>query len=260
MMKKRAFACTIVLIGLIMGLCACSKNPSVGDSALLELPGIKWGATPEEVKEVLNLTDEQIIDESLYGGSYWRIYVTDVRFFGEKVSFGQFTFRPRMESGEYSLSSVELYYPDDTDMNIVNDALVEIYGSPKDEALGFTRYKVENGTVRSYDDPGPNLDRSQQTRMINWWESTAKRADVLTADIQELMISTGYLTYSGIRTIDPEDPSSRDLALEYLANDSAVFLCCTDSARVDAGNQYYTKNLVTFDASEYIWALVYYGK
>jgi hypothetical protein len=62
-------------------------------------------------------------------------------------------------------------------------------------------------------------------------------------------------------TIDPADPADRELALEYLGKESAVFLYCTDSSNAGAnGYPYYTKNVVYFDAKEYMWQIIYYSK
>lgn len=77
----------VLIIVLVMSISACTSTPSdsdttvdtanmvnanvaalkVDDVSMLELPGIKWGASPEEVKTALNLTNEQVVLDKTHG-------------------------------------------------------------------------------------------------------------------------------------------------------------------------------------------------
>lgn len=259
-MNKRKFALMMAITVLLVCLSACTATDHVDDLTTLELPGIKWGATPEEVKAVLNVTETQILADEPKGDGY-RLFVTEVPFFGEEVFFGMFAFSQNPRTEEFILTSVQLYYPDETDMTPVKDTLIEIYGSPK-PGTGFTRYKIQNNAVESYTDNGFSTiySKSESEPLMAWWESEAKWSDVLPNDVQDALIANGMLT-TNVDKIDPADPADRELALEYLDKESAVFLYCTDSSNAGAnGYPYYTKNVVYFDAKEYMWQIIYYSK
>lgn len=259
-MNKRMFALMMAITVLLVCLSACTTTDHVDDLTTLELPGIKWGATPEEVKAVLNVTETQILADEPKGDGY-RLFVTEVPFFGEEVFFGMFAFSQNPRTEEFVLTSVQLHYPDETDMTPVKDALIEIYGAPK-PGTGFTRYKIQNNAVESYTDNGFSTiySNSESEPLMAWWESEAKWSDVLPNDVQDALITNGMLT-TNVDKIDPADPVDRELALEYLDKESAVFLYCTDSSNAGAnGYPYYTKNVVYFDAKEYMWQIIYYSK
>ena len=231
--------------------------PALDDGSMLCFPGTRWGSTPEEVKAVLNVAEEQIITDQPNGDSYI-LLVEDVPFFGCEVVSAEFKFIAR--NNEFGLATVNLYYPDGTDMSTVEAALLDLYGTPN-EGQGFTRYKVSNGTVEPYSAWGFTSSFSGEGPFVmNWWESTAKRADLLPAAVQEAMIESGYLTYY-MERLDPADPSTRDLILEYLNNDPAVLLYCTNGSNAgNVGFQYYTKNEVSFSALDYMIQLLYNSK
>ena len=231
--------------------------PALDDGSILCFPGTRWGSTPEEVKAVLNVAEEQIITDQPNGDSYI-LLVEDVPFFGSEVVSAEFKFIAR--NNEFGLATVNLYYPDGTDMSTVEAALMDLYGTPN-EGQGFTCYEVSNGTVNTSSAWGftPNFS-GKGPFVMNWWESTAKRADLLPAAVQEAMIESGYLTYY-MERLDPADPSTRDLILKYLNNDPAVLLYCTNGSNAgNVGFQYYTKNEVSFSALDYMIQLLYNSK
>ena len=85
-MKIRILAFVLIIV-LVMSMSACTSAPlgsdttvdttnivvanaavlKVDDVSMLELPGIKWGASPEEVKTALNLTNEQVVLDKTQG-------------------------------------------------------------------------------------------------------------------------------------------------------------------------------------------------
>lgn len=271
----------VLIIVLVMSISACTSTPSdsdttvdtanmvnanvaalkVDDVSMLELPGIKWGASPEEVKTALNLTNEQVVLDKTHGEEVRVLYITDVDFFDKEISLGVFTFHRYLPKEEYGLNKVYLYYPDETDMTVLRDTLSTVYGAPKD-GLGFTRYRVSGGKIESYTDAGIGLGKyeGQTTQIVNWWESTAKQGDMFSAEIRQSIMESGILSFAGDR-VDPADPSSHDLVVEFLAKQPAAFLLCTDSAKVISNASLnYTKNVVWFDASAYMAQLEYHSK
>lgn len=262
-MNRRIMCFLFASIIFIICLAGCTKAPSDSDLSMLPYPGIKWSATPDEVRQILNLTEDQIVldtkveadpeyEDSSEG---WRLYVTDVTFFGQKVKYGLFFFVRAPWVDEFALSSIQLYYPDEADMTVVKDGLIKEYGEPKD-GLGFTRYRIRSGAVESYTDQGATLVNyeGQASRMIHWWESPAKLADVFPADVQEAIIAK----YS---VPEFENNADREVVLEYLQKSPAVRIYCTDSSKSGTiGYPYYTKNVVYIDASDYTHQLQYYSK
>ena len=57
-----------VVLSIVAAVCFLvypkDYGPEVGNPQMLELPGVEWFATPEEVKEALNITEEQVLSES----------------------------------------------------------------------------------------------------------------------------------------------------------------------------------------------------
>ena len=225
--------------------------PDVDEVSMLCFPGLKWGDSVETVKTVLGVTEDQIKLDEPYGEAYG-LWLENVSFFGGDVANGQFTFFEK--NGEYYLESIKLYYVDGTDMTAVEDALRDHYGAPKD-GEGFTSYTISNGTVKSHTELTFTYDFDKdKTKVKSWWESAAKRADLLPADVQEAMIETGHVTYYTER-LDPADPTTRPLIQEYLNSNPAVVLYCTNGEKL--GQIPYTKNVVSFSAHTYVYQLLY---
>ena len=80
MIKKRFVPFVLILTILTLFLSACSNNNKTSIS-LLEFPGLKWGMTPEEVKESLNIRDDMIVSESHPHNSL-EITVSGLQYFG----------------------------------------------------------------------------------------------------------------------------------------------------------------------------------
>jgi hypothetical protein len=80
-------------------------GPKGGNPQMLELPGVAWFATPEEVKEALNITDEQIFTEITTSGYVLEMYVMDLTPYGRDDSLVKFGFRFN-DNGNTALCSV----------------------------------------------------------------------------------------------------------------------------------------------------------
>jgi hypothetical protein len=235
-------------------------DPEVDELSTLCIPGIKWGATPEEVKTVLSVTEEQIIGEGK-SGNVWRLRVQNITLFGEKIAMGEFSFASFSDSSPYALMSIDLYYLAETDMNAIKDALINIYGAPKD-GTGFTRYRIRQGEVEEYVSKGTDLGYYEgASRMISYWESTAKQINVLPADVQEKMATTGMVDVSGLGSgLDAGDPAALGIVQDYLQKEPAVLLYCTDSDEMGKYDAPYSRNRVSFNATNYIAMIQYHRK
>ena len=233
--------------------------PEVDDLSVLNVPGLKWGMTPEEVKAALGVADEQIIGEGA-SGNRWRLRVQNITLFGE-ITMGEFLFVSFSDNTPYTLSDVDLYYPDETDMDAIKEALTNTYGAPKD-GTGFTRYRIRQGEVEEDTSDGIDLGYYKgASRTISYWESAAKQIDVLPADVQDKMATTGMVDVSGIGSgLDTADPATREIVQDYLQKESAVLLYCTDSDKMGKYDAPYSRNRVSFSATNYISMIQYHRK
>ncbi|MBQ5797122.1 MAG: hypothetical protein IIW15_03725, partial [Firmicutes bacterium] len=227
------------------------------DRSMLEFPGVKWNATPEEVKEALKLQDDQIVTEGQFGPNSdvmetFVLGVTDISFFGEEVHHAKFTFVRYAGYDAFGLESVELFYPDVTDMDALEETLSNIYGRSS-QTLGITRYQISDGKAKAYTEK-ISTGHSELSYVETWWPSTAKGTEVLPVEVQEAIISI----YA-----DPEfdNPASREVVLEFLEKNPLVILYLTDSAvEGNFDSPYYTSNKVDFSASYYIDYIQRFGQ
>ena len=226
------------------------------DPSLLEIPGVKWNMTPEEVKKNLGLTADQILVDTKGQSSElmdtWVLTVTEVPFFGEEVAQAQFQFVKYAGYDKYGLDSVRIYYPDEVDMAEVRDTLIGIYG--EGNSIGITRCHISNGKVHSSVDDKLHAS-SIPDALLYCWESSSKGTDVLPKAVQEEIIAI----YSAP---DFDNFADRDVVLEYLEKNPLVTLYCTDSAGEGnlSADDLYTCNHVNFSASAYINYVQKYDK
>jgi hypothetical protein len=97
--------------------------------------------------------------------------------------------------------------------------------------------------------------------VFGWWQSETKRAGVLSEEIVDRMVASAIVDTSGLGTgLDPADPASRDVILDYLNKESATLLCCSNNkiSRNVMLPQYTTPYAVYFDATTSIWAQSYF--
>lgn len=231
------------------------------DPAMLELPGMKWGDTPETIKSVLNLPEENYLLDAQLAQTRWLMVVGDFNFFGEEVAYGRFHYTRHLSTQDWALSSVELYYKEDSDMAAVKEELIELYGAPNED-LGFTRYRIRKGEIEEYVDPGFTSNFVDVDEPVfGWWQSETKRAGVLSEEIVDRMVASAIVDTSGVGTgLDPADPASRDVVLDYLNKESATLLHCSNN-KVSKNvmlPQYTTPYAVYFDATTSIWAQSYF--
>ena len=153
-MRKRICILLLCTLSLIY-LTACSKYHS--DITVLEFPGIKWNSTPEEVKTALGLTDKQIVadeagieDEGAYQPEYetWNLFATDFSFLDYKAVGAHFIFI-RSPGHEFGLMRVQLYLPEDIDMEAVKANISTIYGEGSDEDSPFFTFDKDGNLVEN---------------------------------------------------------------------------------------------------------------
>ena len=231
------------------------------DPAMLELAGIKWGATPEDVRAALNLPTEKYLHDISYGDNLWLMILEDFEFFGEEVAYGRLWFRKLSGIAEYALESAHFFYENEADMATVKATLTDIYGRPTDE-LGFNRYRIYNGVLESYTDAGFKGNYTDVDEPIyGWWQSRAKKADVLSAEVMQKMVASGIVEPSpSVTGLERDDPANLNIVMEYLKKESAAQLYCTNGlvGTPIPAPQYSTPYAVIFDAGDYIWAQQYF--
>lgn len=236
----------VLLIFTLLALCmsACKEEVSVDDPTMLELPGIKWNSTPEEVKSALKLTEEQILwdqEEDTNGedNAAWSLCITGVSLFGKKLLMGQFNFTRYKDYENFGLESVRLYYHNETDMTVVRNNLTDIYGVGC-TGVGIIKYRITGGKLKSYNESLISTTRYEDPAedVAQCWTSTAKYEDVLPSNVQEKILTMC---------------SDADDATEYLEKQPAVTLACTNSAAEGTYDaQYVSRNCVVFAANEYV--------
>ena len=122
--------CIVVAVIFLMN--PKEYGPTVGNPQMLEVPGVEWLATPDEVKAALNISEEQILWESTTSGYVLGMYVTDITLFGRDVSFAEFNFWFG-DSGDTELQKATVFFSENTNMNKLKQELIEIYGPGIDE-------------------------------------------------------------------------------------------------------------------------------
>ena len=187
-------------------------SPEVGNPKMLEFPGVKWLATPEEVIAALELTEEQIRSQTYsspdVASDSCYLSVINIPYFDQTVSYATFDFQNNNGKG-YRLSKITLYLDENADMEQVNATLEKAYGQGTGES--YLNYDIgSNGELREFKSGGdatlnylaktlPNSYSAQSMRdavlsivddpeyTIENWVSSTKGTEVLTADEQALI-------------------------------------------------------------------------
>lgn len=218
------------------------------DLPLLCYPDIAWGARPEDVKDILGVTEDQILLEDPLIDEYI-LWIKDISFLGIEVKSAQFNFLAK--DGQYFFWDVSLNFSEETDMTMVKEKLTAFYGAPKD-GVGIVRYKVTDiGSVVDYtDEVVDRLFFKGDTPVEGWWESEVKMADVLPDDVQNKLITRAII-------LNDSDEAFREAVQKYLAQEPAMFICCTNGANREWNDSpYYTKNVVCISAKSYISSII----
>ena len=158
--KKPAFWIVIAAVALCIVVAVCfltnpkGDGPEVGNPKMLELPGVEWFVTPEELKEALNIKEGQILKESTdlaeeTGAIEDRhvLIVTDLILYGREVPYAQFMFE-RDPGYDFAFQDAVVTFAEDTDMDALKADLAEIYGPGTSEPYSY--YVVEGDRARDY--------------------------------------------------------------------------------------------------------------
>ena len=223
-----------------------ASGSEIDNPTMLEYPGLRWGMEPYQVKEILGVTEDQILVDEVI--AIYVLAIKDFTFLGHEVLEGQFNFIAG-DSGQYHFSDVTLHFPEETDMAAVKDSLTAFYGPPKD-GVGFTRYKVTNiGSVEDYTDDGNTLFFPEDNPVNGWWESEVTLENVLPTEIQDKLARRAVLANNG-------DEDFGEAVREYLGKEPAMRIFCTNGYNViGIEDRYYTKNVVTLSALTYVKAI-----
>lgn len=260
-MKKRILILLLVLSLYSTSLCACTNKHLVDNAALLEFPGLKWGATPEEVKTILELKDtqiiadeQQILDVDSYDPGYetWNLFATDLRFFDCKAVGAHFVFI-RYPGQQFGLMRVQLYLPDNIDMKEVKADMVKVYGEGSTKPS--PKYSFREGKLIATE---IDVDEANDGNMYrHYWLSSAKGNEILPAAVQE-----GFVEYA----VSKDANITRESALEYLEKEPLVTASCATSnvkanlnEKYENPTPYITQNTVIFSANQLIQNLQKYG-
>ena len=176
--KKPAFWIVIAAIALCVVVAVCfltnpkDKGPQVGNPQMLEFPGVEWFVTPDELKEALNITEEQIVDEYMdpekedVGNDYdtHYLFVKDLTIFDKKVTYGCFEFR-RYPGYDFAFDNAIVMFAEDTDMVALKEEVSEIYGHGVGETYDYFTYENDAKRTRTY--------KSKMTQQLEYMAHSA---------------------------------------------------------------------------------------
>ncbi len=144
-MKRFSMILCIILCFSLFFLLGCEKKPDT--PAELTFPGLEWGMTKEEVIAALSLQEgDYEIEEASQGGSFSMTIEDQIICFGVPMQGMWLTFSSfDSNHSAYYLQSVNVLYPEGTDMQLVRKAMEGYYGLPKDENTKEQRWEQDSG-------------------------------------------------------------------------------------------------------------------
>ena len=262
--KATVFIIAFTILAYCLSGCAVTQNV---DKTLLEFPGLKWNATPEEVIEALNLTDQQITGErtenaatdSQLAPDRYFMDVQNISFFDNEITGAKFTFL-RYGKNDFGLTGIEIYYPKNTNMQTVIDKMVTCYGEGNSDSR--VRYTIEDGEIVEYSGSSGAMmingeiwaPEKDPEYISSFWRSTKRGSEILSAEEQSKM--DDY--YVGLERLQ----ITRETALEYLDVLPMVQVHAVNRNHVVAGTPMEAErnNLVQFDAALLILMLQCFDK
>ena len=278
--KKPAFWIVIAAIALCIVVAVCFlTNPvnqieNIDNPALLEFPGVKWLATPEEVIAALELTEDQIKSQTYSSPDVATdscyLSVINIPYFDQTVSYATFDFRNNNGKG-YRLFRINLYLDENADMDKVNATLTKAYGQGTGES--YLNYTIgSNGELREFKSGGdatlnylannlPNSYSAQSTRdavlsivedpeyTIENWVSSTKGTEVLTADEQALIA----------KHFEDNNISDKETVLQWLEKAPLVAISTMNRslsvamAEAENSSTVATNNQITYNADPLLY-------
>ncbi|MDO5400694.1 MAG: hypothetical protein Q4F17_06920 [Eubacteriales bacterium] len=138
----RKWIALMLLLCLTVLLCACGgKDAPPG----LEFRDIPWNSSPEAVLAALDLEAQTRSEvEQWDAGAYFTVTAENWKVFGETAVTARFVFYNfTPEAGDhFGLSGVQIFYPEDADVEAVLKNLRNAYGP---EAQAYTLYTILDG-------------------------------------------------------------------------------------------------------------------
>lgn len=216
-MKTRCLAIMIVLVILISMIAGCeAPKQQTTDDNLLCFPDTEWMMSQDQLVEALSLEAVQYETEGL------SVKVPGMECFGAKTEVAHFRF-----GGDFlGLNMVLLCYPDETDMDVVKQELVNLYGDPSNEhllwSLGDYGYmESDDGTAKLVDRRGVTFRQVLTSEHSVYWDSPVTMGD--------------YLAENGL-TFEPGDKLTPRTSRIFLENAPVSFALWND----DHGEEFYT--------------------
>ena len=278
--KKPAFWIVIAAIALCIVVAVCFlTNPvnrieNIDNPALLEFPGVKWLATPEEVIAALELTEEQIRSQTYSSpdaaSDSCYLSVINIPYFDQTAQYATFEFLNNNGKG-YRLFRINLYLDENADMDKVNATLTKAYGQGTGES--YLNYTIgSNGELREFKSGGdatlnflannlPNGYSAQSMRdavlsivedpeyTIENWVSSTKGTEILSADEQALIAK--YYEDNSI--------TDRETVLEWLEKTPLVAISTMNRslsvamAEAENSSTVATNNQITYNADTLLY-------
>ena len=278
--KKPAFWIVIAAIALCIVVAVCFlTNPvnrieNIDNPALLEFPGVKWLATPEEVIAALELTEEQIRSQTYSSpdaaSDSCYLSVINIPYFDQTAQYATFEFLNNNGKG-YRLFRINLYLDENADMDKVNATLTKAYGQGTGES--YLNYTIgSNGELREFKSGGdatlnflannlPNGYSAQSMRdavlsivedpeyTIENWVSSTKGTEILSADEQALIAK--YYEDNSI--------TDRETVLEWLEKIPLVAISTMNRslsvamAEAENSSTVATNNQITYNADTLLY-------
>lgn len=157
------------------GLLACLWLAGCGEQApvfkyediltsngIITFPGISWGMTPEEVKEALHLTEDNIVEDTSDVTENPIFTYTSYGFLTDTITIdtmdcslacffsGYSFFDDDPEAAKLQLTEVTVRLPDEADMAAIETALTEVLGEPSSVNTSMALKTWDRGSRLDY--------------------------------------------------------------------------------------------------------------
>lgn len=144
MRKVIALILAALLAAALLAGCnqAAPQEKEQQDPRLLNFPGLEWGMTPDEVRAIHPLENEQKMEESLEIWDHIAVH-GGMEFFGVEGAYVIFHFCDSNFDGTFHLRMVDVRLPASTDMDAVRDAMAEYYGTPSEDSTARVTWESE---------------------------------------------------------------------------------------------------------------------
>lgn len=264
-MAKKISTLLAVIVVFVICLSSCAINTARISRELLEFPGIEWNMTPEEVQKALNISDNQIKSDKIKEANQVTaphelrtVIVRDISLFGTEVLNVIFGYL-RYENNDFGLCSIEIYYPEETDMQLVVDNMTDYYGEGTGDS--FVECIIQNGEVvrlhgsDSFNINGELWEPEKDPNYIrSYWCAAKKGTEVLSKAGREKMVDF----YVKHLQITPE------VALEYLEKQPLVQVRAVNitpnAVGAGAESEEITHNYVRFSATYLVMMIQQFGQ